>query len=90
MTSDQVEPRQESFQTFRAADIGWENGGVKPSPHTAAIPHPWHLHTNGTNACLDIPLGKIAVADAGLPSLGIVTIGIPGQQYGNFHLDRLG
>jgi len=59
-------------------------------PRPTAVPHPWHLHPDGADACLDVSLGEIAVAYKRLPTLTIAAVGIPCSKHRDFHLNRLG
>jgi hypothetical protein len=51
---------------------------MKTATRPTAIPHPWYLHLDSTNARLDVPLGEIPVPDEGLPALAIASVGILG------------
>jgi hypothetical protein len=85
-----VQPGQQSLATLGAADRGGQERRMKTAPHPPAIPHPRHLHFDGANARLDVPLGERAVPDDGLPALAIASVGILGSQHGHFHCDRWG
>ena len=62
---------------------------MKVYPRPTPIPHPWHLHPDGTNARLDVPLREIAVADDRLPTRAIPVVSILCEQQSDFHLNRL-
>jgi hypothetical protein len=47
------------------------------------------MDPDGANACLDVPLGEVAVLYDGLPTLDIPAVGIPCQKHRDFHLNGL-
>ena len=62
---------------------------MKAYPRPTPITHPRHLHPDGTNARLDVPLRERTVADERLLLRAIPVVRIWCEQYRDFHLNRL-
>jgi hypothetical protein len=58
---------------------------LPPSPRPTALAPPRHLPPDGATARGDVPVGESAVADEGLPPLGLPAVSIRGEEQGHCH-----